>query len=55
MHGIVFGPGLGRDDTLFEYLPKLFGSLDKQIAVCDADFLYFLIQKREGFDLIEKV
>jgi Predicted sugar kinase len=54
LHAVVIGPGFGRDDISSEYIEDLFINLKEQIAVCDADFLWFMSEKNKE-SLIEKI
>lgn len=58
MTSIVVGPGLGRDDSLFDTLDIVLTRAleDKNMTlVGDADFLWFLSDSPNKHKLIEKV
>ena len=63
LHSLVIGPGLGRNETLFEYLKQIVSHISSSESrvklIGDADFLFHLCMKNqepcdEIIDMIKK-
>lgn len=53
LHGIVFGPGLGRDLLMESYLHHVLGAIER-ITVIDADGLWYLSQGEAYLSLVKQ-